>query len=540
MGTLRNGIVAFLAAAFAGGLATPQAFGKCDGGAGKDAPVIFSGVVEQPLTIKGKQASRVRTLNVYKGAIKPVYTVVSLPGEDLPHLSQGSTALFHARQDAKFPGMFVLLGCGATRYLDKAKDAVKGRKVLWSSEPPVDQVLAGFAKKPEDQRLATVESIGLRIRTSQGREVEKRFFALLETEPSERVRRAMIHALLDPYYCEDVRKPLLEWIVACSEDACEVLADPKEIARSRCYDELFLDLINGFARRPEQERRSLLKALGRLTDLRFDAQLRREFFPVMKDEPNEGIKIAMVRMFIRSAAPADDKVSYIGSGLGIEEQAPAVRKAAVEAFAEAAAKEAGTGRELKAEMCRLWRIEPEPKLKREMAARIAGRSGAEAARLCGETEAATGYVPPTSIRIAKKHSAFEKWNDCLSATQPKSASEEAELFRECRRQLPPFAKDDALTDEEVHVSVLRRAHVLRPCYEALLERKPAAAGTLFFKGVINGKGAVADVGISRDGFGDEFFLNCAVSAFRRILFPEPRGGGAFAFEDAVQFAPPRN
>lgn len=82
------------------------------------------------------------------------------------------------------------------------------------------------------------------------------------------------------------------------------------------------------------------------------------------------------------------------------------------------------------------------------------------------------------------------------------------------------------TLERTAIDETIRSHMnpIRSCYQRVLVQDPSVAGEIRVKFVIGADGAVTSAAVESSTLPDEVG-DCILSAFDRMVFPEPEGGG---------------
>jgi hypothetical protein len=81
--------------------------------------------------------------------------------------------------------------------------------------------------------------------------------------------------------------------------------------------------------------------------------------------------------------------------------------------------------------------------------------------------------------------------------------------------------DKSVIDEYIR----RHMAQIRNCYEKELSSSPSLAGRIATRFVISGSGRVTQAGVSSSSMGNASVEGCLVGVLKRIVFPEPLGGG---------------
>ncbi len=83
----------------------------------------------------------------------------------------------------------------------------------------------------------------------------------------------------------------------------------------------------------------------------------------------------------------------------------------------------------------------------------------------------------------------------------------------------------ALTQEDIGRVIRRHLAQFKFCYEKELTRNPNLAGKVTVKFIINGMGKVQTAEIGESSMNDPNVEECSLRVMRRLLFPQPKGGG---------------
>lgn len=93
--------------------------------------------------------------------------------------------------------------------------------------------------------------------------------------------------------------------------------------------------------------------------------------------------------------------------------------------------------------------------------------------------------------------------------------------------------DKSIIDEYIR----RHMRQLRNCYEKELGASPSLSGRISTKFTISGSGVVSGAGVSSSSMGNSNVEKCVVGILKRIVFPEPVGGGTVDVDYPFMFTP---
>lgn len=93
--------------------------------------------------------------------------------------------------------------------------------------------------------------------------------------------------------------------------------------------------------------------------------------------------------------------------------------------------------------------------------------------------------------------------------------------------------DKSVIDEYIK----RHYNQIRNCYEQQLNSNPGLGGRVATRFVISGSGRVSQAGVSSSSMNNSAVEGCLVGVLKRIVFPEPLGGGIVEVDYPFSFAP---
>ena len=94
----------------------------------------------------------------------------------------------------------------------------------------------------------------------------------------------------------------------------------------------------------------------------------------------------------------------------------------------------------------------------------------------------------------------------------------------------------ALTKSQIDQVVKRHLNSIRYCYQKELTKRPSLQGKVVVKFVIGKDGAVSRASKKSSTLGSSAVDGCVANKFKRMQFPEPRGGGIVVVSYPFLFA----